>query len=189
MKLTAEQLAASTGATLARARLKLSGLAAAMMAYDITTPKRMAMFLANVGHETMGLVHVREIWGPTATQRGYEGRTDLGNSKPGDGKRFMGRGDLQTTGRANYARLRDRLRSRGIQCPDFEAEPELLELVEWAALSACDYVDMRSLNAKADNGDFLGYCIGINGRNKATGLPNGWDHRKQLYALAQGVLA
>lgn len=186
--LTAEQLATATGATLVRARSKLAGLTAAMAAYDISLPQRAAMFLANVGHETMGLVHVREIWGPTAAQQGYEGRKDLGNVRPGDGRRFLGRGDLQTTGRANYARLRDRLRSRGIQCPDFEAEPEKLELAEWAALSACDYIDMRNLNAKADSGDFLGYCIGINGRNKATGLPNGWSHRTELYAQAQAVL-
>ena len=85
--ITAEQLAAATGATLPRARLKLGGLTAAMAAYGIDTLDRMAMFLANVGHETMGLVHVREIWGPTPTQQGYDGRSDLGNVRPGDGRR------------------------------------------------------------------------------------------------------
>jgi putative chitinase len=47
---------------------------------------------------------------------------------------------------------------------------------------------MCRLNLKADAGDFLGYCIGINGRNKATGLPNGWDERQALFAHAQKVI-
>jgi putative chitinase len=149
----------------------------------------MAMFLANVGHETAGLKYVREIWGPTQAQRGYEGRRDLGNIQIGDGYRFMGRGYLQTTGRDNYVRLRNRLRARGIPCPDFEAEPQTLEDPEWAALSAADYVAMRNLNAKADAGDFLGYCVGVNGRNRSTGLPNGWEDRKALFEGALEALA
>lgn len=178
-----------TGATLERAQTYLAGLTVAMTEYAITTKERQAMFLANVGHETGGLKFMREIWGPTLAQKGYEGRQDLGNVQPGDGKRFMGRGMFQTTGRFNYARLRDRLRSKGINCPDFELEPQELELPEWAPLSACDYVDMRGLNKWADQGDFLRYCIGVNGKNKNTGLPNGWDERKNLYDNARGALA
>src|SRR5690606_14261261 len=106
-----------------RAQLLLRPLIAAMAQYDINTPARAAPFLANIGHESMGLVHYTEIWGPTPAQQGYEGRSDLGNVRPGDGYRFRGRGLLQTTGRDNYRTLRDRLRDRGIDCPDFEAEP------------------------------------------------------------------
>ena len=122
--------------------------------YGIDTPARLAAFLAQVGHESGGLVHVREVWGPTAAQQRYEGREDLGNTEPGDGSLFRGRGLIQTTGRANYRDLRDRLRKRfGIGAiPDFETYPKALEQPRWAAISAADYWDSRKLNVLADAG-------------------------------------
>lgn len=187
--ITLDQLISCTGASEPDARRSLSGINAAMAAYGIDkTRDRTGMFLANVSVETMRLAALRELGGESYFLK-YEGRRDLGNVRPGDGPRYRGRGGLQTTGRANYVALRDRLRAKGIDCPDFEAEPEKLELPEWAWLSACDYVEMRKLNAKADAGDFLGYCIGINGRNKATGLPNHWNDRCNNWERAQRVLA
>lgn len=181
----AQTLALCTGARIDRAEAALAGLESAMAHYHITTPERMAMFLANIGHESGGLKWLREIWGPTPAQNRYEGRQDLGNTKPGDGKRFMGRGLLQITGRANYAKLRDRLRSRWPQdeIPDFEATPEVLERPEWAALSAADYWGSHNLNALADRGAFLDVVKKINGGT------NGIQDRMHLYAEAKKVLA
>jgi putative chitinase len=188
--MTPTQIATSTGARIDRAQNCAAGLNTAMQLYGIDTPARQAMFLANIGVETGGLKWLSEIWGPTPTQRGYEGRADLGNTQTGDGRRFAGHGMLQTTGRFNHIKVRDRLRARfpDMNVPDFEQEPEKLAEPAWAALSAADYADMCRLNLKADAGDFLGYCIGINGRNKATGLPNGWDERQALFAHAQKVI-
>ena len=93
----------------------------------------LAQFLAQVMHESGGLRYVREIWGPTKAQRGYEGRADLGNVKPGDGKRFMGRDVIQVTGRANYRALS---KWAGF---DFEAKPEALESPEWLGIGAIWY--------------------------------------------------
>lgn len=186
--ITLEQLMAGTGARQDRAERALAGFNESMPLYEIdATPARIGMFLANVGHETMGLKYLEELGDADYFTRHYEHRLDLGNVKPGDGARYHGRGYLQTTGRANYAKLRDRLRARMPQAevPDFEATPDLLARPAWAALSACDYVGMRNLNAKADAGDFLGYCVGVNGRNRATGLPNGWSERCALWTGSQ----
>src|SRR5690606_29942605 len=69
--------------------------------FAIVSPRRAAMFIATLGHESSGFVHTRELWGPTPAQLRYEGRKDLGNTEPGDGFRFRGRGLIQVTGRAN----------------------------------------------------------------------------------------
>lgn len=99
----------------------------------------LAQFLAQAMHESGGLRYVREIWGPTKAQKGYEGRRDLGNTQPGDGKRFMGRDVLQITGRANYRALTVWVRKTFGKGPDFEANPELLESPEWLGIGAIWY--------------------------------------------------
>ena len=99
----------------------------------------LAQFLAQVMHESGGLRYVREIWGPTKAQKGYEGRADLGNTKPGDGKRFMGRDVIQVTGRSNYRQLTAWVRKTFGKGPDFEAKPELLESPEWLGIGAIWY--------------------------------------------------
>lgn len=75
--------------------------------YSINTNQRLAHFLSQAHHESGGLKWLREIWGPTVTQRGYEYRRDLGNVQKGDGFRFRGAGVLQMTGRWNYQRFAD----------------------------------------------------------------------------------
>lgn len=99
----------------------------------------LAQFLAQVMHESGGLRYVREIWGPTKAQKGYEGRADLGNTQPGDGKRFMGRDVIQVTGRSNYRQLTAWVRKTFGKGPDFEAKPELLESPEWLGIGAIWY--------------------------------------------------
>lgn len=72
-------------------------------------PRHLAYILATAKHETGSFQYLKEIWGPTAAQKGYEGRADLGNTVKGDGKRFLGRGFVQITGRRNYADWSKRL--------------------------------------------------------------------------------
>lgn len=183
-----EVLAACTGARIDRAERFAPYLSAGMAFYGIDTPQRQAAFLAQIGHESGGLRYVSEIWGPTDTQKRYEGRKDLGNTQRGDGSRFRGHGLIQTTGRANHAKVRDRLRERFDNVPDFEQEPAALMDTQWAALSACDYWDMRNLNELADAGEFEEISARINGRNRKTGMPNGYEDRCERWEYGKRAL-
>jgi putative chitinase len=180
----------AVGASQARADEILEPLRASCALYDITTPAREAAFLAQLGHESGGFRHTSEVWGPTAAQLRYEGRRDLGNTEPGDGSRFRGHGFIQTTGRANHARVRDRLRKRlSIDVPDFEAEPERLCELQWACLSAADYWDMRGLNALADAGEFDRISRAINlGNPDSARVPNGQADRAARWARVKQAL-
>jgi putative chitinase len=173
----------ATGVSAPRAAQWSTVITAAMEKFGITTPARQAAFLAQCGHESLGFSLTREIWGPTAAQIGYEGRADLGNLQRGDGSTFRGRGLIQITGRTNYMRAGMAL---GI---DLVANPQLVEGDELAALTAGWFWSWKELNALADAGDFLTISIRINGRNKKTGLPNGWEDRQARWAKAKSALA
>lgn len=172
----AQTLARCTGARLDRAQRFAEPLTSAMQEFGIDTPLAQAAFLANVGHESGGLHWLTELWGPTEQQRRYEGRRDLGNTEPGDGLRFLGRGLLQTTGRANYKALGEHL---GI---DLIANPEILAQPIEAALSAGYFWQSHRLNVAANAGDFCAVCKTINGGY------NGLAERQALYEAAKRVL-
>jgi putative chitinase len=164
-----------------RAGVFVPVLNAAMKRWQITTPRRMAAFLAQIGHESSQLRNTRELWGPTPAQARYDLRTDLGNTPQadGDGRRYLGRGLIQITGRANYAAVSialfgdDRLLKT----------PELLEQPEWAAESAGWFWWVKELNSLADQGRFADITRRING-----GL-NGQKERLVLWSRATEVLA
>jgi putative chitinase len=173
---TPDTLAAALGIPLARAKTWADPLSASMALYSIDSAARQAAFLAQVGHESGRLIYVRELWGPTPTQEGYEGRDDLGNTEPGDGFKFRGRGLIQVTGRANY-----RTCGGALNLPLLD-HPELLEAPDNASQSAAWFWISRNLNALADIGDFNTITKRING-----GL-NGLQDRLALYALCKSAL-
>lgn len=172
-----EDLMAATGANKTDAAKFVDVIDAAMAEFGIDTPERQAMFLSQVGHESGGLHWMREIWGPTVAQLRYEGRLDLGNTEPGDGARFKGRGLLQVTGRANYEAAGEAL---GL---DLISHPELLEIPEHAARSAAHFWKAKGLNQFADERDVKTCTRRING-----GL-NGFDERMALYSKAMEAFA
>lgn len=130
---------------------------ALFLQYDITTKARLVHFLAQAAHESGGFKYVRELWGPTPAQVKYEGRVDLGNTTKGDGKRFMGRGIFQLTGRANY-----RLYGQKLGLP-LETTPSLAEQPKNSLLIALEYWKTKGLNQYADRDDIRTITKKING--------------------------
>lgn len=103
-----------------------------LLAATVALPARhRAYILATAWHETgpaaspLHMTPRREIWGPTAAQSRYEGRADLGNTITGDGKRFMGRGYVQITGRANYQKASFLTGRDLVANPDIALEPDI----------------------------------------------------------------
>ncbi|HBZ67601.1 MAG TPA: chitinase [Bacteroidales bacterium] len=140
--------------------------------FQIDSPIRIACFIAQITHESGSLKYVREL----ACGKAYEGRTDLGNTQPGDGDRFKGRGLIQVTGRDNYTALKRDLK---INCVD---EPDLLERPYWAAMTAGWFWNLKGLNRYADIGDMRAITRRING-----GL-TGFDDRMNHFRRCKFVL-
>jgi putative chitinase len=133
----------------------------AMEEFTIDRPPRAAAFLAQLAHESGQLRFMEEIWGPTPAQRRYEPPTRLaarlGNTEPGDGKRFKGRGPIQLTGRANYRRYGKFL---GV---DLVAGPELAATKEVGFRVAGLFWKQNGLNELADAQRFKAITRRING--------------------------
>jgi putative chitinase len=173
---------------------------------EINTSKRVAMFLANTGHETAGGRKLRESlnyrvealvkqW-PRYFSPEYAaevGRTDnqpadqkaiaeaayggrMGNKNPGDGWRFIGRGLMQTTGRYNYERLAE------IVNRPVDELPEWIETREGAAESAAIFWHANNCNDLADAGA-VDRC-----RQRINGGLIGIDDVRARYATALGLL-
>ena len=133
---------------------------------------RLAHFMAQLVHESGGFRYMEEI----ASGQAYEGRADLGNTQPGDGKRFKGRGPIQITGRANY---RQYGRQIGI---DIENHPEIAAVPSIGLHLALEYWATKKLNALADADDLLTITKRINGGT------NGLADRTAQLAKAKGLL-
>jgi predicted chitinase len=164
----------------AKRQLYLPFINKVMEIYEINTTLRASAFLAQIAHESGELRFMEEIWGPTAQQKKYEPPSDLartlGNTQPGDGKRYKGRGPIQITGRANYKKYGDLL---GV---DLEGNPDLAATPQFAFSTAALYWKTRGLNELADVQDFITITKRINGGT--TGL----NERQRYYEIAMNAL-
>ena len=152
--------------------------------YEINTPKRVAAFLAQCGHESGGFVFVTENLNYSASglqrvfpkyfptmeiakqyernakkiaSRVYANRMGNGDEASAEGFKFRGRGILQLTGKDNYFWFAASLNMTPEQAVDY------LETFEGAAQSACWFWETNKLNALADAGDFVTMTKRING--------------------------
>jgi putative chitinase len=180
-QLTVQHLAAIAGSTTKLMPGLVEWMNRLCPMYEIDTSGEYCHFLAQACHETDHFRTLREY----ASGRAYEGRLDLGNTQPGDGPRFKGRGIFQTTGRANYLQLGIKRGKRDL----FINRPELLEEPQYAVWSACEYWKSRGLNDMANHRDsdvlkkkYRGAVIDVSPVEFIA-------ERKQFYSVAQSALA
>ena len=166
--------------------------------FEINTPQRLSMFLAQIGHESAGLTRLHENLNYKAARltqifpkyfrdvdpneyannpekianRVYCNRMGNGDERSGDGYRFRGRGAIQLTGRSNYTACGEDLEVDLINNPDY------LETPEGAIRSAAWFWDQHDLNDWADKGDVATVSKKINGGTI------GLEERKELYEEA-----
>lgn len=113
--------------------------------------------------------------------RTYGGR--LGNTAPGDGYKYRGRGVFQITGKDAYQRYGERLGLDLVNDPDKAADPMVSVQI------ACLYWSDLGLNGWADKDDILAVSRGINGGNPKRNIqPNGMQHRRGWYAKIKKAL-
>lgn len=173
-------------------------LARAMERHGITTPRRAAHFLAQIGHESASLSRLEENLDYSAARlrevfpsrfdattarayarqperianRVYANRMGNGDEASGDGWTYRGRGPIQLTGRANYRRM---ARITGLP---LEAQPALAAEVAAGALIAAAWWQDAGLNTLADTGDILDVSRRVNlGTTRTHRMPNGLSDR------------
>jgi putative chitinase len=148
-------------------------LGSSLVEFDIVTPRRVEHFLAQAAHESDGFCTTEEYASGTA----YEGRKDLGNTRPGDGARYKGRGIFQLTGRANY---RTYGRLLGL---DLEEQPARAADAVTSLRIACLYWRERKISAMAEDDDLLRVTRAINGGT------NGLADRRHFLGIAKREVA
>lgn len=205
--ITADLLVKAVGCTPANGRRFAEPIADTCRAYAITSPVRLACFLAQIGHESGSFGRTVEnlnysaagllaTWpsrfteamaaqmarNPEAIANHVYGKR-LGNDHDGDGWRYRGRGLVQVTGKTNYEAITEGLSEKVGAVPDFVLQPDMLADPRWAALSAGCFWDDRHLNDLADMGAFDKITERINGGQ------NGKADRRHRYGLAMKALA
>ncbi len=188
--LTLQQFASAIGCTLMTAEAWHQPMCAAMALHAIDNTRRVAMFLAQVGHESQSLSRLqenlnysaqrlREVWPKRfATIEDahyyehspeclanlvYASRMGNGAYESGDGYRYRGRGPIQITGADNYRRCGAALNLPLIEQPDLLLQPSA-----GASSAAWFWVD-RGCSALADADDLDAVTRKINGGTE--GLP------------------
>lgn len=170
--------------------------------YSIDTPERIAGFVAQCGHESLNFTVLEEnlnyraetldkIFPKYFVKAGrnaaeyakqpekianivYGGR--MGNTQPGDGYKFRGRGIIQLTGRDNYTAFGKTLNKSAEEVISYIASKE------GALESACWYWNSRNINKAADHNDIVTMTKLINGGTI------GLEDRKKHYEHALAVL-
>lgn len=176
-----------------RAAPYAQAIVAACARYEVDTPVRQAILLANLAHESGLFRYTKELWGPTTLQSGYKNRVDLGNTDPRAinyatlahdpdvGHFYAGHGLIQVTGFYNHLKCSQFLYGddRGARNPSlFTSSPGAVDSAFW-------YWSTHQLNELCDAGDDAAFVAVV--RKINPGLL-GLDERRALWHQAKAIL-
>jgi predicted chitinase len=157
-----QRVANSLGGFLEDLKNYLPEVIEALYTFGILTRLTLIAAIATIRVETGGFKPITE-YGPESYFKQYDGRVALGNTKPGDGYKYRGRGFIQITGRYNYTKYGERFGVDLINNPDLALDPTIS-----AKILAAYFVD-RGVAQAANAQDWRGV------RRLVNGGYNGWD--------------
>jgi predicted chitinase len=130
----------------------------------VTNKAQLAYILATATHESGAGAHMEEF----ASGRAYEGRRSLGNTQPGDGVRYKGRGYVQLTGRRNYTDWSRRLGMDLVSNPRAVENPEVAAKILVGGMMQGTFTG-RGLGSYINNQktDFVNARRTVNGTDRA----------------------
>ena len=162
-RFTPEQISTLLGCKVGNVRRYWPPLQTALAEHGLADKASTIAALATVATEVPDFAPINEYGGAAYFRRMYEGRADLGNTRPGDGARYHGRGFIQLTGRSNYRGYGHKLGVPLEQNPDLALDPKV------AARVLAAYLKDRGIGDLAARGDWKAVRRAVNG-----GL-NGWS--------------
>ena len=141
--------------------------------FQVNTLARIRHFLSQTACESGGLRCMAEIGNGAE----YKGRTDLGNTHPGDGPKYKGAGVIQLTGRSNYQAF-----------SDFIHDPNVMNGVDYVSTnypfsSAGFWWHNNDMNALCDRGASVEQVT-----ERVNGGTNGLADREAYYQKACQVI-
>ena len=149
----------------ANARKHWPSIVAEAQKQGIKNKGQLAYILATTVHESGAGKYMEEI----ASGSAYEGRSDLGNTRPGDGVRFKSRGYVQITGRNNYTNWGKKLGLNLVGNPELAERPEVAAKILVGGMKEGSFTG-RGLSDYINGGktDFVGARAIVNGSDKAS---------------------
>lgn len=129
--------------------------------FGIDSPKRIRHFMAQISHESGGFRHMNEQRSDASAEAKYGKGTRvgriLGNTQPGDGAKYKGRGYIQLTGRSNYEQMSAATGYDLVNNPELAARPDI------ALRIAAAFWKSRGLSRLADGDNLREITRRING--------------------------